>query len=107
MTTAEANRTDKAAAVAAQGAHVAPEKVPAKKAATQKKGAPKGKKAAKGAKPKAKAKPTAPKKGATTVCAFTGSYTMSGTIMRFRPEATRIRIIPATIFVCGDEFKRS
>jgi Protein of unknown function (DUF3489) len=55
MTTAETNATDKAAAVAAQGAHVAPEK-----AASQKKGAPKAKKTAKGG----KAKAAAPKKGA-------------------------------------------
>jgi hypothetical protein len=36
MTTVETNPTDKAATVAAQGAHVAPEKAPAKKAASQK-----------------------------------------------------------------------
>jgi hypothetical protein len=60
MTTAETTATDKAAAVAAQGAHVASEKAPAKKAASQKKGAPKGKKTANGA----KAKATAPKKAA-------------------------------------------
>jgi len=63
MTTTETN-TDKAATVAAQGAHVAPEKGPAKKAASQKKGAPKAKKTAKRAKPGAKAK-AAPKKAAT------------------------------------------
>jgi hypothetical protein len=61
MTTAETNTTDKAAAVAAQGAHVAPEKAPAKKAASQKKGAPKAKKTAK----VGKAKAAAPKKAAT------------------------------------------
>jgi hypothetical protein len=64
MTTAETNTTDKAAAVAAQGAHVAPEKAPAKKAASQKKGAPKSKKTANGAKHRTKAKTTAPKKAA-------------------------------------------
>jgi hypothetical protein len=69
MTTAETNTTDKAAAVAVQGAHVAPEKAPASKAASKKKGAPKGKTAAKGAKQAAKtktapAKAAAPKKGA-------------------------------------------
>jgi hypothetical protein len=58
MTTAETNTTDKAAAVAAQGSHVAPEKTPARKAASQKKGAPKAKKTAQG--PMAKA--AAPKK---------------------------------------------
>jgi hypothetical protein len=51
--------TDKAAAVAAQGAHVAPEKAPGKKAASQKKGAPKAKKTAKKA-----AAPRAESKGA-------------------------------------------
>jgi hypothetical protein len=66
-----------AAAVAAQGAHVAPEKAPAKKGATQKKGAPKGRKTAKrgkttaaGSKKGAKAakkaaKPAAAKKAGT------------------------------------------
>jgi uncharacterized protein DUF3489 len=56
MTTAETNATDKAAAAAAQGAHVAPEKNPA----NQKKGAPKGRKTAKGG----KAPAAAPKKTA-------------------------------------------
>ncbi|MGA3201507.1 MAG: DUF3489 domain-containing protein [Bryobacteraceae bacterium] len=79
MTTAETNTPDKAAAVAAQGAHVAPEKAPAKKPTSQKKGAPKAKKSDKGAKAKAApekaaaagakankqaAKPTAAKKAA-------------------------------------------
>jgi len=50
MTNAEAGT---AATVAAQGAHVAPEKASSKKAATRKKGAPKSQKAAKGAKAKA------------------------------------------------------
>jgi hypothetical protein len=54
MNNAETN--DKAAAVAAQGAHVAPEKAPAKKGASQKKGAPKAKKGAKGGKAKARPK---------------------------------------------------
>jgi hypothetical protein len=62
MTTAEATTTDKAATVAAQGPHVAPDKVHAKKAASQKKDAPKVKKTAKGAKQGAKAKAAAPKK---------------------------------------------
>jgi hypothetical protein len=64
MTTAETDATDKAAAVAAQGAHVAPEKAPAKKGASQKKGAAKAKKTADAAKQGAKAKDTAPKKAA-------------------------------------------
>jgi hypothetical protein len=62
MTTVETAATDKAAAVAARGAHVAPEKAPAKKAASHKNGAPKAKKTAMGAKHGAKAKSAAPKK---------------------------------------------
>ena len=57
MTNTEAS-TDKAAAVAAQGAHSAPEKAISKKGASPKKSAPKGQKAAKAAKTKAE-----PKKG--------------------------------------------
>ena len=56
MTNAEATTTENAANVAEQGAHVAPEKAPSKKGATQKKGAPKGQKAARGGKVKASAK---------------------------------------------------
>jgi hypothetical protein len=48
MTNAEATIAENAAAVAEQGAHVAPEKASSKKGATQKKGAPKGQKRAKG-----------------------------------------------------------
>jgi hypothetical protein len=55
-----ADTNDKNAAVAAQGAPVAPEKAPSKKGASQKKGAPKGQKTAKGG----KAKAAAPKKEA-------------------------------------------
>jgi len=65
MTTPETNTTDKAAAVAAQGTQVAPEKAPAKKAARQKKGAPQAKKTGNGAKQGGKAK-AAPKKDAKT-----------------------------------------
>jgi len=64
MTTLETKPTDKAPAVTAQGAHVTPEKAPARKAASQKKGAPKAKKTAKGAKQGAKGKAAAPKKAA-------------------------------------------
>lgn len=49
---------DKAAAVAEQGATVAPEKAPSKKGASQKKGTPKAKKSAKAAKPNKQAKTT-------------------------------------------------
>jgi uncharacterized protein DUF3489 len=52
MTNAEANT---AATLAAQGAHVAPERASSKKVATLRKGAPKGHKAAKGAKSAKKA----------------------------------------------------
>ena len=58
----QATETTQAAAVAEQGAQVAPEKAASKKAASQKKGAPKGEKTAKGA----KAKTAAPKKEAKT-----------------------------------------
>jgi hypothetical protein len=51
MTNAETN--EKAATVAEQGAHVAPENASSKKGASQKKGAPKGQKTAKGGKAKA------------------------------------------------------
>jgi hypothetical protein len=60
MKNEETTTADTAAAVAAQGAHVAPEKVPSKNAATRKKSAAKGRKTAKGGKTKA----AAPKKGA-------------------------------------------
>ena len=66
LTTAETTATDKAAAVAAQGAHVAPEKALAKKAASHKNGAPKAKKTAKGAKAKAAAPKKTVKAGAGT-----------------------------------------
>ena len=49
--------TTKAAAVAEQDAHVAPEKGTSKKVPSKKKGAPKGQKTAKSAKPKKTAKP--------------------------------------------------
>ena len=53
MTTENAATTDTPAAVAEQGATVAPEKASSKKAASAKKGAPKRQKIAKGGKPKA------------------------------------------------------
>lgn len=59
MTNADAS-TEKAAAVAEQGAQDAPQKASSKKDASQKKGAPKGQEAAKGG----KAKAAAPKKEA-------------------------------------------
>jgi Protein of unknown function (DUF3489) len=59
MTNAEASTTENAAAVAEQGAHVAPKKTSSKKGASLKQGAPKGQKGAKG-----KAPAAAPKKEA-------------------------------------------
>ena len=55
-TNAGAVITEDTANVAAQGANVAPEKVPSKKDASRKKGAPRGPKHAKAAKPAAKPK---------------------------------------------------
>ena len=59
MTNAAASTTENTAAVAAQGATVAPEKASSKKGASPKKGAPKGQKSTKGKAPAAR-----PKKGA-------------------------------------------
>ena len=53
MTNTEATDTTTAAAVAEQGAHVAPERAPAKKAASRKQGAARAKTGAKKAKPAA------------------------------------------------------
>jgi hypothetical protein len=70
MNNAEATKTTESAAVAEQGAHVAPEKASSKKAASQKKGAPKAKPVAKKAAkqvtatPKKQAKTKAPSKTA-------------------------------------------
>ena len=57
MKNAEATNTTETAAVAEQGAQVAPEKASSKKGASQKKGAPKANKAAKKAAKQAKAAP--------------------------------------------------
>ena len=57
MTNAEATKTTETAAVAEQGAQVAPEKATSKKAASQKKGAPKANKGSKKAAKQAKAAP--------------------------------------------------
>jgi len=65
MKTNEATTATETAAVAEQGAHVAPEKAPSKKGASQMKGAPKGQKQAKGGKPKAAPKETTPAKKTT------------------------------------------
>jgi hypothetical protein len=63
MTDVEASKTEQPAAVAAQSAHVAPEKAPSTKGATKAKGAPKGQKSGKG-KPKAAPKEPTAKKAA-------------------------------------------
>ena len=63
MTDVEATKTEQPAAVAAQGAHVAPEKASSTKGATKAKSAPKGQKSAKG-KPKAAPKEPKAKKAA-------------------------------------------
>jgi hypothetical protein len=57
MTNENAATTNTAAAVAEQGAHVAPEKASSKKGASKKRGAPKGQKRPKGGKLKTTAKP--------------------------------------------------
>jgi hypothetical protein len=61
MTNEAAASTVETAAVAEQGASVAPEKASSKKGASQKKGAPKGQKAAKKAAPPKKEAKSAPK----------------------------------------------
>ncbi len=69
MKNAEATKTTETAAVAEQGAHVAPEKASSKKGASQKKGAPKANKGAKKAKgaPKKQAKAKVASKKAAKV----------------------------------------
>jgi len=62
MKNQESPEATQAAAVAEQGAPVAPAKAASKKAATRKKGAPKGRKIAKGAKPKTEGKAKKPAK---------------------------------------------
>ena len=62
MKNTEGTTTTESAAVAEQGAHVAPEKASSKKGASQKKSAPKGQKTAKGS----KTKTAPPKKEAKT-----------------------------------------
>jgi len=64
MKTNKATTATESAAVAEQGADVAPEKAPSKKGASQKKGAPKGQQRAKGAKTQAAAPKKAAKKAA-------------------------------------------
>ena len=71
MTNENAATTNTAAAVAEQGAHVAPEKASSKKGASPKENAPKAHRAAKGGKPKpSTAKKATPSKKAAQVVAM-------------------------------------
>jgi Protein of unknown function (DUF3489) len=84
MTTAESTTPEQAAAVAAQGAHVAPEKATSKKGTTQKKGAPKGPKAAK------KAKAAAPKEAKPKKAPKADRTKEAGTL---RPESKGAKVL--------------
>src|SRR5271166_953059 len=96
MKTNEAIETTETAAVAEQGAHVAPTKAGSKKAATQKKGTPKGQKTAKGAKAKAAAKKAArPERKATAPRAESKGAKILGMIARAK-GATLAEIMKAT-----------
>jgi hypothetical protein len=94
--------TYKAAAVAAQVAHAAPEKAPATKAASQKKGAPKAKKAT-GAKQGAKA--AAPKQ-TTMAGAKTSKKAVKSTAAKKavapRPESKGAKILEMITRAKGD-----
>jgi hypothetical protein len=93
MTTAETTTTDKAAAVGAQGAHVAAEKALAKKAASQKKGAPKGPKSANGAKQGAKAKAALKKAGKPGAKGSNNAAKASGKSSAPRAESKGAKIL--------------
>jgi hypothetical protein len=93
MTTVETNTTDKGASVALQGAQVAPEKAPAKKAAGHKKGAPKAKKAANGAKQGAKAKDTLKKAARVSVKPGKTSAKSDRQATAPRPESKGAKIL--------------
>jgi hypothetical protein len=84
MSTAETATTEHAAAVAAQGAHVAPEKAPSKKGITQKKGAPKGPRAAK------KAQTAAPKEARPKKAPKADRTKEAGTL---RPESKGAKVL--------------
>ncbi len=77
MTTNEASITAQAAAVAAQGAQVAPEEAPSKKGASQKKGTPKGQRRTKAA--KRAAKPKAQKKDSQSKATGEKPFAREGT----------------------------
>ena len=96
MTNAET--TDKATAVAEQGAQVVPEKAPSKKGASKKRGAPKAKKSAKGAKAKAgapkKASAARPRKDAAEARSNKKAEVI--TMMKRAKGATQAEIMEAT-----------
>jgi hypothetical protein len=85
MSTAETASTEPAAAVAAQGAHVAPENAPSKQSASQKKGAPKGQKTA-----KRKAKTVAPKEAKAKKAPKAARTKEAGTL---RPESKGAKVL--------------
>ena len=82
MKTNEAIETTETAAVAEQGAHVAPEKAPTKKTASPKKGAPKSEKKAKGGKAKAAAPKTEAKVLAGTISKVSPALTLNPDVLR-------------------------
>lgn len=95
MTTAESNATDKPAAVAAQGAHAAPEKADATKAASRKNGAPKAKKTANGTKAgtKTKGAPKKAGKGAATASKKAAKPTAAKKAAAPRTESKSAKIL--------------
>src|SRR5208283_3494116 len=102
MKNAEATNTTETAAVAEQGAQVAPEKAASKKAASQKKGAPKANKGAKKAAKQAKAAPkkqakekVASKKAAKVPCEFSKKNIILD-LLRRPKGATMAEIAKAT-----------
>jgi DNA replication initiation complex subunit (GINS family) len=84
-TEATTSTPDQAAAAAAQGANVAPETAPSKKAASKKKGAPRGQKQAKG-----KAKATAPKEAKPKKAAKPAAAKEPGTM---RPDSKGAQVL--------------
>ena len=99
MKNVEASTTENTAVVAEQGATVAPEKAPSKKAATTKKNAPKAKKGAKKASPKKPAKDTAKKAPKAKAPAVPREFSKKEIIldlMRRKDGATLAELMQAT-----------
>ena len=100
MKNAEATTTTETAAVAEQGAQVAPEKAASKKAASPKNGAPKSPKKAKGSKPKAASpQKTAPAKKAAKLKADgirPGSKTAKVLDLLRRPDGATLKELRKT-----------